>query len=43
MYPGAHAATHPDKPAVIMGSSGFVQTYGELDAAATFRGTSLGP
>ncbi|NQY57217.1 MAG: AMP-binding protein [Ilumatobacteraceae bacterium] len=34
MYPGAHAATHPDKPAVIMGSSGFVQTYGELDAAA---------
>ncbi|MEM9513468.1 MAG: AMP-binding protein [Actinomycetota bacterium] len=34
MYPGAHTAAHPDKPAVIMGSSGFTQTFGELDAAA---------
>lgn len=34
MYPGAHAATTPDKPAVIMGSTGEVQTYAELDAAA---------
>jgi long-chain acyl-CoA synthetase len=34
MYPGAHAATSPDKPAVVMASTGAVQTYAELDAAA---------
>ncbi|HNJ98592.1 MAG TPA: AMP-binding protein, partial [Ilumatobacteraceae bacterium] len=34
MYPGAHAATTPDKPAVIMAGSGFTQTFAELDAAA---------
>ena len=34
MFPGAHAATHPDKPALIMASTGVVQTYAELDAAA---------
>jgi len=34
MYPGAHATTHPDKPAVIMAGSGFTQTFAELDAAA---------
>ena len=34
MYPGAHAATTPDKPAVIMGSTGEVTTYQELDQAA---------
>jgi acyl-CoA synthetase (AMP-forming)/AMP-acid ligase II len=34
MHPGTHAATDPDKPAVIMGSTGAVQTFGELDAAA---------
>jgi acyl-CoA synthetase (AMP-forming)/AMP-acid ligase II len=34
MFPGAHLATHADKPAVVMGASGFVQTFGELDAAA---------
>ncbi|MEO6156135.1 MAG: AMP-binding protein, partial [Ilumatobacteraceae bacterium] len=34
MYPGAFAATHPDKPAVIAATSGFTQTFGELDAAA---------
>ena len=34
MYPGAFAATHPDKPAVIMAGSGFVQSFAELDAAA---------
>jgi long-chain acyl-CoA synthetase len=34
MFPGAFVATTPDKPALIMGSSGFTQTYAELDAAA---------
>lgn len=34
MYPGAFAATQPDKPAVIMAGSGFVQSFAELDAAA---------
>jgi len=31
MYPGTFAATTPDKPAVIMGRSREVVTYGELD------------
>ncbi len=31
MHPSVHAATHPDKPAVIMASSGVVITYAELD------------
>ncbi|MFC0530009.1 acyl-CoA synthetase [Phytohabitans kaempferiae] len=31
MYPGAFAATTPDKPAIVMGSSGQVVTYRELD------------
>ena len=30
MYPGAHAAINPDKPAVVM-TSGRVTTYGELE------------
>ena len=30
-HPGVHP---PDRPAVVMGASGRVQTYGELDAAA---------
>ncbi len=34
MYPGAHAASKPDHPAIIMASTGAVQTYAELDAAA---------
>jgi long-chain acyl-CoA synthetase len=33
-HPSVHARTNPDKPAVIMGSSGEVVTYGELDAAS---------
>ncbi len=33
-HPSAHARTNPDKPAVIMGLSGEVVTYGELDAAS---------
>ena len=31
MHPSVHAASHPDKPAVIMASSGEVITYAELD------------
>ncbi len=34
MIPGAHLATHGDKPALIMAGSGFTQTFAELDAAA---------
>jgi acyl-CoA synthetase (AMP-forming)/AMP-acid ligase II len=34
MYPGAFVASTPDKPALIMGGSGFTQTFVELDAAA---------
>jgi long-chain acyl-CoA synthetase len=34
MFPGIHAATNPDKPAVIMASGGQVQTYRQLDDAA---------
>ena len=32
MYPGIHAEKKPDHPAVIMGGSGQVVTYGELGA-----------
>ncbi|MFR9732163.1 acyl-CoA synthetase [Saccharopolyspora sp. MS10] len=31
MYPGAHAATDPGRPAVIMAGSGLRVTYGELE------------
>jgi long-chain acyl-CoA synthetase len=31
VYPGFHAATQPDKPAVVMGRSGETITYRELD------------
>jgi long-chain acyl-CoA synthetase len=34
MFPGAHAQTTPDRPAVIMAGSGRVVTYRELDAEA---------
>ena len=34
MYPGTHAATNPDHPAVVMHGTDFVQTYAELDAGA---------
>ncbi len=34
MYPGEHAKTTPDKPAVIMGSTGEVMTFRQLDEAA---------
>jgi long-chain acyl-CoA synthetase len=32
VYPGVHAIEHPDRPAVIMATSGQVITYGELEA-----------
>ncbi|MBB6628834.1 acyl-CoA synthetase [Nocardioides sp. KIGAM211] len=31
MYPGTWAATHPDKPALVMAGSGRTLTYAELD------------
>jgi acyl-CoA synthetase (AMP-forming)/AMP-acid ligase II len=48
MYPGTFASTTPDKPAVIMGASGDVITYAELDAEANrlsqlFRAAGLRP
>ena len=47
-FPGTFAATTPDKPAVIMGTSGQVITYAELDAEANqlsrvFRRAGLQP
>ncbi len=46
MYPGTWAESHPDRPAVIMGASGAVVTYRELDERSTrlaglFRSTGL--
>ena len=48
MFPGAHLPAHADKPAVIMGDSGFTQTFAELDDAANrlshlFRAAGLRP
>src|SRR5829696_2753983 len=48
MYPGEHAATTPDKPAVIMGSTGDAISYRQLDDAANrvsrvFRALGLAP
>ena len=34
MHPGAYLTAQADKPAVVMATSGFVQTFAELDAAA---------
>src|SRR6218665_1052096 len=34
MHPRRHAASHPDKPAVVMARSGAVTTYGQLEARA---------
>ena len=31
LYPGAHAQTHPDKPAYIMASTGETISYKQLD------------
>ena len=48
MFPGAHAAINPDKPAYVMAGTGQVVTFGELDAAANrlsrvFHGLGLQP
>ena len=48
MYPGAHAETTPDKPAVIMGTTGETVTYAQLDEEANrlsqlFRAAGLQP
>ncbi|MGZ4718077.1 MAG: AMP-binding protein, partial [Acidimicrobiales bacterium] len=48
MYPGTFASTTPDKAAVIMGATGEVITYAELDAEANrlaqlFRAAGLQP
>ncbi|MBI3690825.1 MAG: AMP-binding protein, partial [Mycolicibacterium aromaticivorans] len=48
MYPGTHAATDPDRPAVIMAGTGRTLTYGELDersarVASALRGSGLRP
>jgi long-chain acyl-CoA synthetase len=48
MFPGAHAETDPDSPAVVIGDTGQVITYGELDAEANrvshvFRDLGLQP
>jgi acyl-CoA synthetase (AMP-forming)/AMP-acid ligase II len=32
VYPGTHAATHPEKPAIVMAGTGDTVTYAELDA-----------
>ena len=34
MYASAHAATHPDQPAIIMATSGEVVSFGEYEARA---------
>lgn len=34
MHPGVHAASHPDRPAIVMGRTGARTTYRELDQRA---------
>jgi long-chain acyl-CoA synthetase len=41
VYPRVHAATSPDKPALIMGGSGEVVTYRELDERACRQGREV--
>ena len=46
MHPSRHAASHPDKPAIVMAASGETMTYGELEArsnrfARLFRSRGL--
>jgi long-chain acyl-CoA synthetase len=48
MYPATFAATAPDRPAVVMGGSGDMVTYRELDERSNqfahyLRGLDLGP
>ena len=47
MHPSTHAASHPDKPAIIVAETGAVISYAELDAASNraaqlFRAHGLG-
>ena len=47
MHPSVHAATHPDKPAVIVAETGETISYADLDAASNraaqmFRAHGLG-
>jgi fatty-acyl-CoA synthase len=42
MYPGTHARTAPDKPAVIMAGSGRQMTYRELDDTSRRLAVALG-
>ena len=47
-HPGVHARATPDKPAHVMGASGEVVTYGELEArscrlARVLRAAGLAP
>jgi long-chain acyl-CoA synthetase len=41
MYPGAHAVSHPDRPAVIMAGSGARLTYAELEDRSTRLANAL--
>ncbi len=48
MYPGLHAATAPDRPAIVMGGTGETITYAQLDERANrlshlFRSLGLQP
>ena len=48
MYPGSWAEKEPERPAILMGESGRVVTYGELDSVANrlarvFRSAGLRP
>ncbi|MDQ1636131.1 MAG: hypothetical protein QOJ32_2940, partial [Frankiaceae bacterium] len=48
MYPGAHAAADPDKPAVVLDGTDRVLTYGDLEdrsvrLANALRGAGLAP
>lgn len=41
MYPGIHAKSNPDKPAVILAGSGETVTYGELDRRSTVLASAM--
>ncbi|WP_433709383.1 AMP-binding protein [Nocardia sp. CA-084685] len=42
MYPGIHAAADPDRPAIIIGETGSVVTYAELDRRSAGLSVALG-
>lgn len=41
MYPGTHAATAPDRPAVILAETGVTLTYGDLDERSARLASAL--